>query len=66
MKLPSIPPAVPPMKRPFSSSYCQFNTTIFGLDHRYRGINGGRRVIFMNRDGIAEAGVQDRQLVDLI
>jgi molybdopterin-dependent oxidoreductase alpha subunit len=46
-------------------SHDQFNTTIYGLDDRYRGIHGGRRVIFMNRDDIAEAGLQDRQLVDL-
>jgi anaerobic selenocysteine-containing dehydrogenase len=46
-------------------SHDQFNTTIYGLDDRYRGIHGGRRVIFMNRDDIAEARLQDRQLVDL-
>jgi anaerobic selenocysteine-containing dehydrogenase len=46
-------------------SHNQFNTTIYGLDDRYRGIHGGRRVIFMNRDDIAEAGLRDRQLVDL-
>jgi molybdopterin-dependent oxidoreductase alpha subunit len=46
-------------------SHDQFNTTIYGLDDRYRGIHGGRRVIFMNRDDIAEAGLQARQLVDL-
>ena len=46
-------------------SHDQFNTTIYGLDDRYRGIHGGRRVIFMNRDDIAEAGLKDRQLVDL-
>jgi molybdopterin-dependent oxidoreductase alpha subunit len=43
----------------------QFNTTIYGLNDRYRGIHGGRRVIFMNREDIAEAGLQARQLVDL-
>ncbi len=47
-------------------SHDQFNTTIYGLDDRYRGIRGGRRVIFMNREDIAEAGLKDRQLVDLI
>jgi molybdopterin-dependent oxidoreductase alpha subunit len=46
-------------------SHDQFNTTIYGLDDRYRGIHGGRRVIFMNRDDMAEAGLQDRQLVNL-
>jgi anaerobic selenocysteine-containing dehydrogenase len=46
-------------------SHDQFNTTIYGLDDRYRGIHGGRRVIFMNRDDIAEAGLIARQLVNL-
>lgn len=46
-------------------SHDQFNTTIYGLDDRYRGIHGGRRVIFMNREDIAQAGLKERQLVDL-
>jgi molybdopterin-dependent oxidoreductase alpha subunit len=46
-------------------SHDQFNTTIYGLDDRYRGVHGGRRVIFMNRDDMAEAGLEERQLVDL-
>ena len=29
-------------------SHDQFNTTIYGLDDRYRGVYNGRRVIFMN------------------
>jgi molybdopterin-dependent oxidoreductase alpha subunit len=43
----------------------QFNTTIYGLDDRYRGVFGGRRVIFMNRDDVAEAGLAPGDLVDL-
>ena len=43
----------------------QFNTTIYGLDDRYRGIFGGRRVIFMNADDVAAGGWQQGQLVDL-
>ena len=39
--------------------------TIYGLDDRYRGVHGGRRVIFMNREDMAEAGLEERQLVDL-
>ena len=30
-------------------SHDQFNTTIYGLDDRYRGIEGGRRVVFVQR-----------------
>jgi molybdopterin-dependent oxidoreductase alpha subunit len=43
----------------------QFNTTIYGLDDRYRGIFGGRRVVFMNADDIRAAGLQQGQSVDL-
>lgn len=43
----------------------QFNTTIYGLDDRYRGVFGGRRVIFMHEDDIRAAGLQQGQLVDL-
>ncbi|MSU47656.1 MAG: FdhF/YdeP family oxidoreductase [Opitutus sp.] len=43
----------------------QFNTTVYGLDDRYRGVFGGRRVIFMHEADIAAAGLQQGQLVDL-
>ena len=46
-------------------SHDQFNTTIYGLDDRYRGIYGGRRVIFLNPEDVEEAGLRAGQLVDL-
>ncbi len=46
-------------------SHDQFNTHLYGLDDRYRGIYNGRRVIFMNKDDVKEAGLQQGQLVDL-
>ena len=46
-------------------SHDQFNTTIYGLDDRYRGVYNGRRVIFMNPDDMREAGLQQGQFVDL-
>jgi len=46
-------------------SHDQFNTTIYGLNDRYRGIYNGRRVIFMNEEDIKAAGLQPGQLVDL-
>ena len=46
-------------------SHDQFNTTIYGLDDRYRGIHNGRRVVFLNPQDIAEAGLHEGQLVDL-
>ncbi len=30
-------------------SHDQFNTTVYGLDDRYRGMHGGRRVVFVSR-----------------
>ncbi len=43
----------------------QFNTTIYGLEDRYRGIHNERRVIFMNADDVSELGLRDGQVVDL-
>jgi anaerobic selenocysteine-containing dehydrogenase len=43
----------------------QFNTTIYGHDDRYRGVFGGRRVVFMHEADIAAAGLTQGQHVDL-
>lgn len=43
----------------------QFNTTIYGLDDRYRGIKNERRVVFMNENDIQKAGFKDGEKVDL-
>lgn len=43
----------------------QFNTTIYGLDDRYRGIKNERRVIFMNQKDIDQAGFKAGDKVDL-
>jgi molybdopterin-dependent oxidoreductase alpha subunit len=47
-------------------SHDQYNTTIYGLNDRYRGIKGGRRVIFVNPADLAALGLRDGQRVDLI
>lgn len=46
-------------------SHDQFNTTIYGLDDRYRGVLNERRVIFMNEEDVAERGLKRGDLVDL-
>lgn len=46
-------------------SHDQFNTTIYGLDDRYRGVYNERRVIFMNEKDIARLGFSAGDLVDL-
>lgn len=43
----------------------QFNTTIYGLDDRYRGIKNERRVIFMNEKDLEKAGLKEGDKVDL-
>ncbi len=47
-------------------SHDQYNTTIYGLDDRYRGVKGGRRVVFINPDDIAELGLSPGDRVDLV
>jgi molybdopterin-dependent oxidoreductase alpha subunit len=46
-------------------SHDQFNTTIYGLDDRYRGVHNERRVIFMHPDDISDAGLGAGRLVDI-
>ncbi|XHR96488.1 FdhF/YdeP family oxidoreductase [Mucilaginibacter sp. UC70_90] len=46
-------------------SHDQFNTTIYGLDDRYRGIHNERRVILMNENDMKKAGFRAEEKVDL-
>ena len=46
-------------------SHDQFNTTIYGLHDRYRGILNERRVIFLNRDDMLDRGISNEQPVDI-
>ncbi|HEX9825984.1 MAG TPA: FdhF/YdeP family oxidoreductase [Flavobacteriaceae bacterium] len=46
-------------------SHDQFNTTIYGLNDRYRGIFNERRIIFMNRDDMQERHLKEQQVVNL-
>ncbi|MFJ9738020.1 FdhF/YdeP family oxidoreductase [Streptomyces sp. NPDC101166] len=47
-------------------SHDQYNTTIYGLDDRYRGIRGGRRVVLVNAEDARVLGVADGSYVDLV
>lgn len=47
-------------------SHDQYNTTIYGLDDRYRGVKGGRRVVFVNPADIESLGLSDGARVDLV
>lgn len=47
-------------------SHDQYNTTIYGLDDRYRGIYGEREVVFMNRKDMDALGFEPSDRVDII
>lgn len=44
-------------------SHDQYNTTIYGLDDRYRGVFGRRDVVFMNEDDLAERNIEPGNIV---
>lgn len=46
-------------------SHDQFNTTIYGLNDRYRGVFNERRIIFMNREDIKIKNLKEQQVVHL-
>src|SRR5262249_21821384 len=47
-------------------SHDQYNTTIYGLDDRYRGIRGGRKVIFVNPEDLDALGLTDGTYADIV
>ncbi|NOP94761.1 MULTISPECIES: FdhF/YdeP family oxidoreductase [Mycolicibacterium] len=47
-------------------SHDQYNTTIYGLDDRYRGVKGGRRVVFINPADLEAMGLEAGDRVDLV
>jgi molybdopterin-dependent oxidoreductase alpha subunit len=47
-------------------SHDQYNTTIYGLDDRYRGVKDGRRVVVVHPSDITKIGLSDGDMVDLV
>ena len=47
-------------------SHDQYNTTIYGMDDRYRGIHKSRRIVLMNPDDMEEEGIVPSEEIDLI
>ncbi|MEM1288700.1 MAG: FdhF/YdeP family oxidoreductase [Pseudomonadota bacterium] len=47
-------------------SHDQYNTTIYGMDDRYRGVYGFREIVFMNPRDMEQIGVEARGLVDIV
>jgi len=46
-------------------SHDQYNTTIYTLDDRYRGVFGGRMVVFMNEADMLARGIAEGDLVEI-
>jgi molybdopterin-dependent oxidoreductase alpha subunit len=46
-------------------SHDQFNTTIYGLDDRYRGISGMRDLVFVNPQDLTDLGIKPGQRIDV-
>ncbi|KFK94528.1 MULTISPECIES: FdhF/YdeP family oxidoreductase [unclassified Serratia (in: enterobacteria)] len=65
----ALPEALFDEKAPFTlqtlRSHDQYNTTIYGLDDRYRGIYGQREVLFIHPQDLAELGLQDGESVEI-
>ena len=47
-------------------SHDQYNTTVYGLDDRYRGIYGARNVVFIHPDDLASLGAASGAVVDVV
>ncbi|MEJ7746594.1 MAG: molybdopterin dinucleotide binding domain-containing protein, partial [Luteimonas sp.] len=46
-------------------SHDQYNTTIYGLNDRYRGVDGERRVCFISREDLVRHGFAAGERVDI-
>jgi len=46
-------------------SHDQYNTTVYGMDDRYRGVYGQRRVVFINDEDLRDIGLKDGDWVDI-
>jgi molybdopterin-dependent oxidoreductase alpha subunit len=46
-------------------SHDQFNTTVYALDDRYRGVAGTREVVFLNPADLAARGLSDGSAIDV-
>ncbi|WP_263224605.1 FdhF/YdeP family oxidoreductase [Pseudomonas alabamensis] len=57
---------VPDLVMQSMRSHDQYNTTIYGLDDRYRGVRGQRDVIFVNEADIMRLGFVPGQKVDIV
>lgn len=63
---PEPAPAGYPLRLTTVRSHDQYNTTIYGLDDRYRGVTGRRDVLFAHADDLAARGLSAGDRVDLV
>jgi anaerobic selenocysteine-containing dehydrogenase len=63
--LPELATAAGRLRLTTIRSHDQFNTTIYGLEDRYRGLSGDRRVVLMHPEDLAERGFTAGERVDL-
>lgn len=61
----SVPRADDELMMTTIRSHDQFNTTIYGLNDRYRGIHNERRVILMNEEDMARLNLANSDVVDI-
>jgi molybdopterin-dependent oxidoreductase alpha subunit len=47
-------------------SHSQFNTTVYGMEDRYRGVKGSRHVVFVNPADLTRLGLADGEMVDVV
>ena len=47
-------------------SHDQYNTTVYGMDDRYRGVYGEREVVFINAEDLSELGIENNTRADVI
>ncbi|MCA0901074.1 FdhF/YdeP family oxidoreductase [Microbulbifer agarilyticus] len=47
-------------------SHDQYNTTVYSLNDRYRGVSGDRHVVFANIEDIHRLGFDDREAIDVV
>jgi molybdopterin-dependent oxidoreductase alpha subunit len=62
----AAPAAAPTLRLMTIRSHDQYNTTIYGLDDRYRGVHGYRRVLFIARADLDRLGLADGGFVDVV
>ncbi len=62
---PQLADETPPFVLQTLRSHDQYNTTIYGLDDRYRGVYGQRKVVFINPEDMSAQGLSEGQQVDI-